>query len=163
MTPPDFAVNGALPPDEQGYLLRERVSVQWQAFLSALSDEMQSQLNPDEYRELLRSIGVRMGQQLPLGTTDTLEGLEQDINACLGDMRWGLARFSDSGATLVIDHVWSPLGAALHVDNGVAAGLLEGLYEAWFRAAGADASLTVRENRSVGSATHIQLLFGRHA
>ena len=145
------------------YLLGERVSVQWFGFLQAFSAEMNSQLSTEEYRELLRNMGQRFAALTAVGTKETVEELEVAINAQWSGLRWGYARLSDSGAQLSIQHHYSPLPEALGVDHAVAGGFLEGVYEHWFRAAGADDMLSVRQTVEDSTATVATFLFGRHA
>ena len=126
------------------YLLRERVSAQWMAFLQALSAELLSQLAPEEFHALLRSVGLRMAHAAPLAQVeDSITGLEHEINRTLAAMRWGQAKLTDDGAVLRILLHFNPLPPGLGVDPAVAAGALEGLFQGWFQAAGADPSLVL--------------------
>ncbi len=144
------------------FLLRERISAQWSVFLLALSAEMQNQLAAEEYRELLRSIGLRMAELLPIGPRETVEELEAAINQRLKDMQWGYASLVDSGSLLHIHHHFSPLECALGVNAEVAGGLLEGVYEYWFRAAGADEGLSVKQVPGSLAPTVLEYQFGRN-
>jgi hypothetical protein len=147
---------------ELGYLLRERISPQWASFLQAFSAEMQSQLTLQEYRELLGSIGQRLAESLAVGQRETIEELEAAINQRLEGMQWGFAKLIDSGSSLNIEHHFSPLAHALNVDAETAGGLLEGVYEYWFRAAGAEADLSVKQLPGVATEAVLYFQFGRH-
>ncbi len=147
---------------ELEYLLRERISTQWAAFLQALSAEMQSQLTQQEYRQLLHSIGQRMAESLPIGPRDTIEELESAINQRFAGMQWGHVKLIDSGASLNIEHHFSPLSVALGLDAETAGGLLEGVYEHWFRAAGAEADLGIKQISGMSTESVLQYQFGSH-
>ena len=144
------------------FLLTERISKQWAGFLRAFSDEMQAQLSTDEYRELLRNMGLRLAESLPIEAQDTVEALESAINGHLQHMQWGYARMTDSGSMLQIEHYFDPLSSALQVDAAVSGGLLEGVYECWFRSAGADDELRVLQVPHAASPTVLEFRFGRH-
>ena len=146
---------------ELEYLLRERISTQWNAFLQAFSAEMQSQLTPQEYRQLLHSMGQRMAESLPIGQRDTIEELETAINERFKDMQWGYAKLIDSGTSLNIEHHFSPLSVALGLDTETAGGLLEGIYEHWFRALGAEAELGIKQLPDIASEFVLHYQFGR--
>ncbi len=148
---------------EVTFLLEERISGQWVNFLSAFSAEMQSQLSADEYRELLRGMGARLSTSVDIGTQDTVEALQASINAQLRKMRWGCCHLTDNGAQLVIEHHWSPLPVALNVDPVLASGFLEGMYEQWFHAAGAERTLTVKVKPDATNPARAVFQFGRHA
>lgn len=147
---------------ELQYLLRERISTQWTAFLQAFSAEMQSQLTPEEYRQLLHSMGQRMAESLAIGQRDTVEELEAAINQRFESMQWGYAKLIDSGISLNIEHHFSPLSVALDLDNETAGGLLEGIYEHWFRTAGAEADLGIKQLPSTATESVLHYQFGRH-
>lgn len=148
---------------ELEFLLNDRISVQWLSFLRAFSAEMQSQLTSEEYRELLRGIGKRFGDLTPMGTLDTIEELESALNVHWSALHWGYVKLSDSGVQLSIEHHFSPLVQALGGDVRVAGGFLEGVYEQWFRSAGADENLQVNQSLEASTAAVTVLQFGPHA
>lgn len=148
---------------ETDFLLRERISPQWYDFLQVLSEEMRSQLSGDEYRELLKNMGVRMAGRLGMGGKDTIEQLEDAINQQLGRIRWGYVKLQDSGNQLQIQHFLNPLLMGLDADRGISGGFLEGMYEEWFRSAGADGGLSVKQNLDASTDTVLEFHFGRHA
>jgi len=145
------------------FLLEERISGQWVHFLGAFSAEMQSQLSAEEYRELLRSMGARFGSTIDVGTQDTVEALQASINAQLRKIQWGYCNLADNGAQLVIEHHLSPLPKALDTDAVLASGFLEGMYEQWFHAAGAERTLTVKVLPEETGPARAVFQFGRHA
>ena len=151
------------PAAELEFLLHERVSVQWLGFLQAFSAEMQSQLTSEEYRDFLRSMGKRFGDLTPVGTHDTIEELESALNAQWAALRWGHVKLTESGTQLNIEHHFNPLTQALGGDVQVAGGFLEGAYEQWFRFAGADENLRVKQSPEASTAAVTVLQFGIHA
>lgn len=151
------------PAVELGFLLHERISVQWLGFLQAFSAEMQSQLTSEEYMELLRGMGKRFGDLTPIGTHETIEDLESALNAHWAALRWGRVKLTESGTQLTIEHHFNPLTHALGGDIQVAGGFLEGAYEQWFRSVGADENLQVKQSLEASTAAVTVLQFGLHA
>jgi Cellulose synthase subunit D len=147
---------------ELDYLLRERVSIQWAGFLQAFSAEMQTQLAPEEYRTLLKSMGKRLAAATELSPSETVQEFESVINAYLVSVRWGYVRLDDSGAMLTIHHYFDPLSTALGEQATVSSGFLEGLFEQWFHAAGAESALGVAHAPDHATAVVNVYLFGRH-
>lgn len=145
------------------FLLGERIAAQWVDFLLSFSAEMQSQLPANEYRELLRNMGMRFGERIDVGTQDTVEALEVSINKQLSRLQWGYCKLADNGTLLTIEHHLSPLPQALGIDADVCGGFLEGMYEQWFRSAGAEDDLSVKQQPGESNATLAILRFGRHA
>lgn len=142
------------------YLLQERIAPQWRVFLSALADEVNDQLAPDEFRVLLRAVGERMADKWPLEGLQTLNDLTVLVNAHLQAAQWGVASIEDVGTHLSITHELTPLVAALGVSPDVAGGLLEGLYERWLRNTGAGDMLEARMRDDLSSPTQFTLWFG---
>lgn len=138
---PPISQHDALDENLLPHLALERVSVQWAGFLGVLSDEMQSRLDVDGFRELLVSMGHRLSQTVELPACSELGDVEVAVNKVWAQFRWGYAKFKDNGQSLVIEHHACPLPAALQLDTDVAAGFLQGAYAGWLRAAGAPSSL----------------------
>jgi len=153
----------AAAPDLQlDYLITERISVQWQGFLAVLSEELQEQLEPAEYRELLHRMGGRFANNHPIAGGDTVNSLENSLNALWKPLRWGYAELSDVGNHLEIRHHLCPLPDAMHTDNQIAGGFLEGVYEAWLHAAGAGRDLQVRQLPDSADPFLMVFQFGRN-
>lgn len=154
--------NTAEAETELNFLLSERVSKRWACFLLSFSVEMQSQLSSIEYRNLLRSMGMKMAEQLPIGENDTVESLQENINKQLKNIQWGYVKLVDTGAVLSIHHYLNPLSEMLNVDSEISGGFLEGVYEKWFRSTGASEELSVRQVLGSATATTVEYQFGRH-
>lgn len=144
------------------YLQAERISVQWAGFMSALSAELQAQLTADEYRTLLFKMGTRFAQAHPIEGGDTVQILENNINAIWQGSRWGYAELVDAGQFLEISHHFCPLPVAAGIDNALSGGFLEGVYGVWMQAAGASPDLSVRQLPDEGQPSTMFFRFGRH-
>ena len=155
-------IDSADLPAEVGYLMGERLSIQWRGFLRAFSAEINSQLTPVEFKELMRSMGTRMGESITIGEHDTVDALEAEINRHLKEIRWGYIRLSDAGNQLNIKHYLCPLASDLGLEPQVAAGFLEGMFEHWFHAAGAQPDLVVRQIVESSSLTALEFQLGRN-
>lgn len=152
----------AAPSSDLDFLLRERISNQWTGFLHALSDELLSQLTPQECRDFLRSVGTRLAKAMPIPTQDTVPELETAINEKLGAQRWGRVELIDTGSHLQIRHHYCPLPLALGMDAQVAGGLLEGLYELWFRSVGAEEGLSIVQTGASVDGSVLEFKFGQN-
>jgi hypothetical protein len=115
-----------------------------------LSDELQEQLTPPEYRALLVRLGVRFAQLFELPACNSLKDIEIAVNKYWSEFQWGFAVFSDVGRQLQIAHHACPLPAALQIDGDFAGGFLEGAYGAWLQAAGSPAELSLKQLPAAG-------------
>jgi hypothetical protein len=119
---------------------------QWRDFLRALAEEFRGQLSTAELRGLMHRIGLRFASQHALPPCASIAALRDAMNGVWKPMDWGLAELTDQdAAVLLIDHMCSPLAAAFgegHLDWTPA--FLEGVYQGWMSAAGADHALQVR-------------------
>lgn len=152
----------AAPSSDLDFLLRERISSQWTGFLHALSDELLSQLTPQECRDFLHSVGARMAKALPVPTQETVPELQAAINVKLAAQRWGHVELIDTGSHLQIRHHFCPLPLALGMDANIAGGLLEGLYELWFRSVGAEEGLSIVQTGSNADGSVLEFKFGQN-
>lgn len=127
------------------YLARRGVSVQWRAFLRALVETLDAHLDAAGRTALMRIIGRRMAESMPLRHCDTLSGLEAQINDALAAAEWGFCRMAVDVETrrLVVTHLAAPaIGAGDDADGGWVGAVLEGLYGGWLsEQPGADATL----------------------
>jgi hypothetical protein len=139
------------------HLALERVSPQWAVFLELLSAELQAQLTSAEYRHLLRRLGSRFAETVPLGPCADLAGLADEANRVWQRMQWGYVAMVDLGQSLRITHRASPLSAALQLDADVSGGFLEGAYAAWLSGAGSPGELTLAQID--GSGAPMELVF----
>ena len=128
------------------YLARRGVSVQWRAFLRALVETLDAHLDQAGRTALMRIIGRRMAEAMPLAHCDTLAGLEAQVNDALAAAEWGFCHLAvDTEARrLVITHAAAPaIGAGEDTDGGWIGAVMEGLYTGWLtEQPGADPALT---------------------
>lgn len=139
------------------HLALERVSPQWAVFLDLLSAELQAQLTAAEYRQLLRRLGSRFAETVPLGPCADLAELAGEANRVWRRMQWGFVAMLDVGQSLRVTHRASPLPAALQLDADVAGGFLEGVYATWLSAAGSPQTLTLSQVE--GSGAPMEMVF----
>lgn len=120
----------------------------WRAFLRALALELDDQAGPERAAAVLRSTGMRMATLLGLPPADSLESLEYEMNAVLGELGWGSVALSLSEAErcVLLTHAGlPPVGSAGTPPGTWLAPVLEGLYEGWMgQQPGADASFQAR-------------------
>lgn len=121
----------------------------WRAFLGAMADEFGQRLTTPELRLLMSRIGGRIARQLGLPACRTLGEFQHAVNTRLTEFGWGWARIEDAGEAIVVRHYCAPLSAVFGADaEAWAPALLEGAYQEWFKAVGADPALTVRQRSS---------------
>jgi len=157
-------MNAVTPePLTAAYLARRGVSHQWRDFLRALVETLGEHLDAEGRASLMRAIGNRMADAIPLSHCDTLAELESRINDALAAVEWGYVELSvDTGARqLVLRHHAVPaIAAGDDTDGRWIAPVLEGLYATWLSGQpGADAEVRpVVAAYAPGGAT---LLYGR--
>ncbi len=143
------------------YYQDRQCAIQWREFLSALAAEFESQLGASELRELLRRIGDRFATNAPLDKCDTLDELQDAINATWTSIDWGWVSISETQGQLMIQHFAAPLRAAFGESSDAwAAGYLEGAYQRWFDALGIDPELRMRETDR-GADDEMQFILAR--
>ncbi len=115
------------------YFTRQQCSVQWRAFLRALSSELGSQIPESELRILMARLGKSMAQSIPAPTGNTLEELKKSINSIWFDMNWGWVNLIERDNGLFIEHHVAPLLDAFGEEAMVwSPAILEGIYAHWF-------------------------------
>lgn len=119
------------------YLARRDVSPQWRGFLRALVETLDTSLERNTRNGLLRAVGGRLAQALPLSPAATLEELEARMNAALAELSWGYVSVAldEADRSLRLLHRAAPVvGAAGDEAGGWFGTVLEGLYAAWLTA-----------------------------
>ncbi len=126
-----------LTPDI-AYTLQLQCGRQWRGFLLALGQEFVSALPPHDLMDLMARIGARFATQHPLAAGDTLTSLEEAINGVWDTLQWGMVELGQTSEAMEIQHRFSPLTAAFgEAGANWAAGFLQGAYQQWLDAAGA--------------------------
>ncbi|WP_181378073.1 cellulose biosynthesis protein BcsD [Teichococcus aestuarii] len=119
------------------YLARRDVSAQWRGFLRALLETLDANLDRNTRNGLLRAVGGRLGQALPLPAATTLAELEARMNAALAELSWGYVSVAldEADRSLRLSHHAAPVVGAPGDEVGSwFATVLEGLYTAWLAA-----------------------------
>jgi hypothetical protein len=154
----DAAPHIPAAPPTAAYLARRGVAPQWRAFLRALVETLEEHLDAEGRTALMRAIGRRMAEAMPLPHCGTLAELEARMNDALAVADWGYCELAlDTGAgRLVVVHSAAPAVAAGGDAEGSWVGaVLEGLYGGWFAGQpGANAALQpAMASYAPGSAT----------
>ena len=140
------------------------MQTQWRGFLRALAEELDSTAGPSARDTLLRAVGRRMAQMVPVPAANSLETLELEFNEVLCELGWGSVRLDllEADRRLVLTHGGLPrLGAAGEPPGTWLAAVLEGLYEGWMvQQPGSEASLHARLQPQSSSAA-VVLHYGR--
>lgn len=114
--------------------------------LRAFAAVVAQQVEAGPLREALHAVGMRFGQDHPLPAAQTLNEIQDHINAYWEALDWGWVVLSEAATHVTIQHRCAPLTAAFG-EEGVpwSGALLEGVYTQWFRALGAGEQLSVRQ------------------
>ncbi len=142
-------VNDSIPADgvTAAYMARRGVSPQWRLFLRGLVETLDAHLDQPGRVALMRIIGRRMAEDMPLQPCETLSLLEARMNEALAAVEWGFCRIEvDTVARrLVITHAAAPaISAGPDADGAWIGAVLEGLHGGWLaEQPGADAALSV--------------------
>ena len=146
---------------EQGslsYFLSRPADGRWGGVLRALAEELAAQMSASEIRAFFAILGRRWARSMPLDKSDNLKDLEAAANKALSSADWGWVRVRDLGSSVEFQHSCAPLRSAFGADAMEwASGLLEGLYEEWLRAQGAERNLVLRQvGRAEGAADTVR-------
>ena len=115
------------------YFTKQQCSVQWRAFLGALSSELGAQIPADELRVLMARLGKSMAQSIPAPTGNTIEELTKSINSIWFDINWGWVDLIERDNGLFIEHHVAPLLEAFGEEALIwSPAILEGVYAHWF-------------------------------
>ncbi|MBV8890236.1 MAG: hypothetical protein JO267_01665 [Alphaproteobacteria bacterium] len=126
------------------YYAQQQCSRQWVHFISAMFAEFEERVDPTEADQFLETLGGRMAQSLPLRRCESLEELEDDINAVLEGIDWGWVRIAENGRFIEIVHGAYPMVPQDESRRSWLVPLLEGVYTEWLNEQGGDPSFTAR-------------------
>ena len=126
------------------YYAQQHCSRQWVHFLAAMFAEFEERVDPGEAEQFLETLGARMARLLPLRRCDSLDELQDDINAVLEGIDWGWVRISENGGYIEIVHGAYPVVAQDEGRRSWLTATLEGLYTGWMTEQGGDAACTAR-------------------
>jgi hypothetical protein len=125
------------------YLLERQISPQWRGMLTALATEFEAQIGPAELRQLMHRVGSRFAAAHPLPTCGST------------------AELADEAESLRIVHYCAPLQAFGDTALTWTPAFLEGVYQTWLSALGAQ-GLSVAQTSAYGEDTAIEFRLGRH-
>lgn len=137
----------AAAQDEQlslDYYARQHCSRQWVHFLMALAAELEEKVDPVEAEQFLEVLGSRMAAMMPLRHCESLQQLEDDMNAVLQDIDWGWVQLAETDNFIEILHGAYPVLPQQNTTRSWIAPVLEGLYSEWLGAQSGDRSLLAR-------------------
>jgi hypothetical protein len=145
------------------YFAQQHCARQWAHFIAAMFAEFEERVDPAEADQFLETLGSRMAQSLPLRRCDSLEELEEDINAVLEGIDWGWVRIEEVGGYIEIEHGAYPLVPQDEARRSWLAATLEGLYTEWMTGQGGDPTCSARLAAAPGEiGAPMRFRYGRH-
>ena len=144
------------------YLLERQISSQWRGMLTALATEFEAQIGRDELRQLMYRVGCRFAAAHQLPACGSTAELAQALNLVWHEMDWGYVELSDEAESLRIVHYCAPLQAFGNASLAWTPAFLEGVYQTWLSALGAQ-GLSVAQTSGYGTDSAIEFRLGRHS
>lgn len=139
---------------ELAYHAERQFGPQWRALLCALAAELFGNFSEAEAQGFFRQLGGRLARDLALPTADTLEALQDVINARFAELDWGLATLQVADGAIAIRHDGYPGQRSPEPASGdwrrAFAAVLEGLYTGWLQVQGGQAEMTARLRSPAG-------------
>jgi hypothetical protein len=123
------------------YLLERQISSQWRGVLTALAEEFDTQIGRDELRQLMHRVGCRFAAAHSLAPCGSTQALADALNARWDEADWGYVELFDESEYLRIMHFGAPLQAFGAHALAWTPAFLEGAYQTWLSALGADGLL----------------------
>lgn len=144
------------------YLLDSHVSRQWRGLLAALADEFEAQIGRTELRQLMHRVGSRFAAARPLPPCQSTAELADALNTLWRDSDWGFVELADERDHLSIVHYCAPLPAFGESALAWTPAFLEGAYQHWLAALGAQ-GLAIRQASEFGDDAAIEFRLARAA
>jgi hypothetical protein len=137
-------------PKKIDYRIQRQSARQWRSLLAATAQGLFTQSEIKNPRALMHGIGVQFGTQTALLPCETLSDLQSAMCSVWQDMDWGRVELEENSGTLRITHHSSTNGNLRDDAFGNETPLwvtsfLEGTYQKWLAAMGANDSLRVRQ------------------
>jgi hypothetical protein len=142
------------------YLFENQMSRQWRGLLSALADEFEAQIGRAELRQLMHRVGSRFADARPLPDCGSTAELVRALNAIWRESDWGFVDMSDERDHLRIVHYCAPLPAFGDTALAWTPAFLEGAYQQWLSALGAQ-GLAVQQSGEFGDDTAVEFRLAR--
>jgi hypothetical protein len=143
------------------YLLDRQISSQWRGVLTALAEEFATQIGEDELRQLMYRVGCRFATAHALPPCSSTADLAKAFNAWWNETDWGYVELSDEPEYLRIAHSCAPLQAFGTAALGWTPAFLQGVYQTWLSALGAD-GLSVVQVSEFDENANLEFRLGRY-
>ncbi|HEY1996829.1 cellulose biosynthesis protein BcsD [Paraburkholderia sp.] len=143
------------------YLLARQISPQWRGLLTALAEEFEAQIGHGELRQLMYRIGCRYAAAHALPACASTADLAEALNAVWQQEDWGYVELSDEAQYLRIEHYCAPLQAFGNAALSWTPAFLEGAYQSWLSALGAD-GLSVAQASEFDATAKLEFRLGRY-
>jgi hypothetical protein len=144
------------------YLLDRQISSQWRGVLVALAEEFDTQIGRDELRQLMQRVGRRFAAAHPLPPCATTPELGAALNAIWNDVDWGFVEVGDEPDYLRIVHCCPPVLAFGANALPWSPAFLEGAYQEWLSALGAQ-GLSVVQAGEFDESAAVEFRLGRYS
>jgi hypothetical protein len=142
------------------YLLQRQISPQWRGLLTALAEEFEAQIGQGELRQLMYRVGCRFAAARPLPPCASTADLADALNARWQEADWGYVELVDEADYLRISHSCAPLQAFGSAALAWTPAFLEGVYQTWLSALGAE-GLSVAQASEFDEYATIEFRLGR--
>jgi hypothetical protein len=142
------------------YLLERQISPQWRGLLTALAEEFEAQIGQDELRQLMFRVGCRFASTHKLPPCASIADLADALNARWQEVDWGYVELSDEPDYLRIAHSCAPLQAFGSAALNWTPAFLEGAYQTWLSALGAE-GLSVAQASEFDERATLEFRLGR--
>ncbi|MGF6603219.1 hypothetical protein P3T23_007973 [Paraburkholderia sp. GAS448] len=143
------------------YLLDRQIAPQWRGVLTALAAEFETQLGPEELRQLMHRVGSRFALAHELPPCESTSELSDALNAWWRETDWGFVELSDEAEYLRIVHYCAPLQAFGNDALSWTPAFLQGVYQTWLAALGAQ-GLSVEQASGFTDDATVEFRLGRH-
>jgi hypothetical protein len=142
------------------YLLQRQISPQWRGLLTALAEEFEAQIGQGELRQLMYRVGCRFAAAHPLPPCASTADLADALNARWQEADWGYVELVDEADYLRISHSCAPVQAFGSAALAWTPAFLEGVYQTWLSALGAE-GLSVAQASEFDEYATIEFRLGR--
>ena len=137
-------------PKKIDYRIQRQSARLWRSLIAATANGLCKQFELKNPRAVMHTIGLQFGTQTSLPACETLSDLQIAMCSVWQDMDWGWVELEDTDGVLRIIHHSSTTGNLLNTSFGIetplwVTGFLEGTYQKWLGAMGANESLRVRQ------------------
>jgi hypothetical protein len=137
----------------------QHASRQWRDFLVSLVTELDEQVDAADFIALLRRVGTRLAQTLPLPICSTLSELQAVITGVWSGMDWGVAEIREEDKFLTIIHVAYPqIPAGTDRRTTWVVPVLEGVYTNWLNGQSGETAFKARRLDTRRTDTHAIVL-----